>query len=144
MGEARYGGAVLAGFWVRLVAYVLDAAWLVPASYLLAALGLGLKGGSELSPGAEIVLQFVFACVVMLFWITRQATPGKMLLHLRIVDAETGGVPPWPRLALRYFGYLVSAIPFGLGYLWMIRDGRRQCWHDKLGGTLVVRDAPRG
>jgi uncharacterized RDD family membrane protein YckC len=66
-----------------------------------------------------------------------------MLLRLRVVDAATGGVPPWPRLVLRYLGYLVSAIPLGLGYLWMIRDDRRQCWHDKMGGTLVVRDAAR-
>ena len=140
MSDTRYGDVVLAGFWVRVVASILDAAWMIPASYLLAAVGLGLKGGGELSPGADIVLNFISACVVLLFWITRGATPGKMLLRLRVVDADTGGVPPWPRLVLRYFGYLVSAIPLGLGYAWMARDARRQCWHDKMAGTLVIRD----
>ncbi|WP_376088093.1 RDD family protein [Roseomonas sp. CCTCC AB2023176] len=143
MSDTRYGEAVLAGFWVRVVASILDAAWMIPASYVLASIGLGLKGGTDLSPGADILLNLIWACVVILFWVTRQATPGKMLLRLRVVDAATGGVPPWPRLALRYFGYLLSAIPLGFGYLWMIRDGRRQCWHDKLGGTLVVRDPVR-
>ena len=68
----------------------------------------------------------------------RQGTPGKLVLGLSIVDAETGQTPRLGRLVLRYLGYLLSTIPLGLGYFWMLWDDRRQTWHDKLGGTLVV------
>ena len=47
-------------------------------------------------------------------------------LRLRIVDARTGGHAPFGRLVLRYAGYLVSTLPLGLGYLWMLWDRRRQ------------------
>ena len=40
---------------------------------------------------------------------------------------------------IRYLGYYVSAIPFGLGLLWVAFDPRKQGWHDKMAGTVVVR-----
>ena len=39
----------------------------------------------------------------------------------------------------RYFGYLLSVIPFGLGLLWVAFDKKKQGWHDKMSGTIVVR-----
>jgi uncharacterized RDD family membrane protein YckC len=36
-------------------------------------------------------------------------------------------------------GYYVSAIPFGLGLLWVGIDPKKQGWHDKLAGTVVIR-----
>ncbi|CAF0688809.1 hypothetical protein MPNT_10014 [Candidatus Methylacidithermus pantelleriae] len=39
-------------------------------------------------------------------------------------------------LALLYF---VCLSAWGLGLVWMLRDPRRQCWHDKLAKTLVLR-----
>lgn len=139
MSDVREGEVVLAGFWVRVAASILDAAWMIPASFLLALLGVGLKGGGDLSPGADILLNLISGTVVVLFWASRGATPGKWVLGLRVVDAATGGTPPWPRLVLRYLGYLVSALPLAVGYLWMIWDPRRRCWHDMMAGTLVLR-----
>ena len=141
-GMAGQGGVELAGFWPRLAAQVLDAAWMLPVGLLLVLLGQAARGGEDLSPGADILLQLISALIIILFWVSRQATPGKMLLRLRVIDAETGGTPPWPRLVARYFGYILSSIPLGLGYLWMLRDPRKQCWHDRIARTLVVRDPP--
>ena len=136
-------GVELAGFWPRLAAQLLDAAWMLPVGLVLVLLGEGARGGRGLSPGADILLQLISALVIILFWVTRQATPGKLLMRLRVVDAETGRTPPWPRLVARYLGYVVSSLPLGLGYLWMLQDPRRQCWHDRLARTLVVQDPPR-
>ncbi len=139
MSDLRAGEMVLAGFWVRFAASILDAAWILPSSFLLALGGMALKGGDDLSPGADVLLNVIFGTIVVLFWVTRGATPGKWILGLRVVDGATGGVPPWPRLVLRYAGYLVSAVAFCLGYLWMIWNPRRRCWHDMMAGTLVIR-----
>ena len=134
------GGVELAGFWPRVAAQILDAAWMIPVGLVLVLLGDFLRGGGGLSPGSDILLQLISALLIILFWASRQATPGKMLMRLRVIDAETGGTPPWPRLVTRYLGYILSSIPLGLGYLWMLWDPRRQCWHDRIARTLVVRD----
>lgn len=129
----------LAGFWLRFAAQLLDLIWLLPLAMLLGVLAQIVNGG-EMSIGGEVMANLINALVVLLFWAERQGTPGKLVLGLRIVDAETGSVPRLGRLVLRYVGYLLSALPLGLGYLWMLWDGRRQTWHDKLAGTLVVRE----
>jgi uncharacterized RDD family membrane protein YckC len=135
-------GAELAGFWIRLLAQILDLFWLLPLSILLGVIA-AFVNGDEMSLGGELMANLIGALVVLIFWAERQGTPGKLVLGLRVVDAETGGVPAIGRLVLRYVGYLVSALPLGLGYLWVLWDRRKQGWHDKMAGTLVVR-APRG
>ncbi len=39
----------------------------------------------------------------------------------------------------RYFGYYVSILPLMLGIIWVGIDKRKQGWHDKLAGTVVIR-----
>jgi uncharacterized RDD family membrane protein YckC len=131
----------LASFGRRLGAHLLDLLWMLPLSLLLGALGDAVQGGA-MTLGGEVMASVVVGLVVVLFWVERQATPGKLALGLRIVDAETGGLPPLGRLVTRYVGYILSAIPLCLGYLWMLWDPRRQTWHDKLAATLVVRLGP--
>ncbi len=128
----------LAGFWRRAFANIIDLIWLLPLAILLAALAEAVNGGT-MSGGAELMSNVITGLVVLLFWLERGGTPGKLALGIRIVDAETGQAPPLGRLVLRYLGYLVSAIPLGLGYFWMLWDERRQTWHDKIGATLVVK-----
>jgi len=136
-------GVELAGAWPRLAAQLLDTVWMLPLGVVLEFAGETVRGGAELSPGAGLMLHLISALLVLLFWVTWQATPGKRMLRLRIVDAATGETPPWPRLVLRYLGYFVSGLSLGLGLIWMLWDPRRQCWHDKMAGTLVVQDPPR-
>ena len=128
----------------RLLAQVIDALWMMPLAFALVMLGLALSGRDALSPGADLVLNLVFALLVLRFWATRQATPGKWVLGLRIVAAEDGGAVPFRRLVLRCAGYILSSLPLGLGFLWAAWDPRGQGWHDRLARTLVVRDLPPG
>ncbi len=72
------------------------------------------------------------------FWIFWMATPGKMLMDIKIVDAKSIGKARNGQLVLRYFGYILSAIPLGLGFLWILIDKKNQGWHDKLSSTLVI------
>jgi uncharacterized RDD family membrane protein YckC len=137
--SAAGGGVQLAGFGIRVLAQLIDLFWMVPLAILLSLVG-GFLNGGELSLGGEVMADVVLALVVLLFWAERQGTPGKLVLGLRIVDVETGGTPRLSRLLLRYVGYIVAAIPLGLGYLWVIWDRNRQGWHDRMAGTLVVRD----
>jgi uncharacterized RDD family membrane protein YckC len=76
---------------------------------------------------------------VLLFWRYKGATPGKMLMGLRIVDADTHGPVPFGRLVLRMLGYLLSALPLFLGFVWVAFDKRKQGFHDKIARTLVLQ-----
>ncbi|MEK7402143.1 MAG: RDD family protein, partial [Gemmatimonadota bacterium] len=79
---------------------------------------------------------------VIAFWVYRSATPGKMATRTRLVDATTGGTPSTKQCVVRYLGYFVSIAGFFAGFLWIAFDRRKQGWHDKLAGTVVVRLAP--
>ena len=131
-----------AGFWLRLAASLIDTLWLCIVIYALLALLIGpeaLQPGMPYSP-LRFLLEWVLpVSIVIAFWVFRSATPGKMLFKLQVVDAETLGPVPVPRLLLRYAGYYLSAIPLCLGLLWVGWDARKQGWHDKLAGTVVIR-----
>jgi uncharacterized RDD family membrane protein YckC len=138
------------GFWARVGAAMIDSLLLLaivaPLSYW--AFGPGYFTGTTGSFGglANFLINWLLpALAVIVFWIYRQATPGKIAVGARIVDERTGGRPSTGQLIGRYFAYYVSIIPFGLGLLWVAFDSRKQGWHDKLAHTLVVRDrsAPR-
>jgi len=72
----------------------------------------------------------------IVFWWIRGQTPGKWLLGLRVV-ALGGGKLSLGRATLRFAGYLLSALPFYLGFLWILGSERRG-FHDRLAGTEVV------
>lgn len=65
-------------------------------------------------------------------------TIGKRALGIRVIDYRTGGSIGYGRAVLRYFARILSAIPCGLGYFWMLWDKERQTWHDKLISDVVV------
>jgi len=88
----------------------------------------------------DVLVQGVLPAVAaILFWRFRGATPGKMLLSAKIVDAETLGPPTTGQLIGRYFAYILSSV-FMLGFIWIAFDKRKQGWHDKLAGTVVIHD----
>jgi uncharacterized RDD family membrane protein YckC len=133
-----------AGFWARFWASLIDSVLLlvIIVPLLVAAYGWDyFESGALVQGPLDFLVSWVFpAIAVTVFWISRSATPGKMVIGARIVDARTGGKPSSGQLIGRYFAYYVSAVPLLLGFLWVAFDPRKQGWHDKLAGTLVVRN----
>lgn len=146
------------GFWLRLLASLVDTALLLAVTFPLLRLLYGrafdplsfdLTGTDLTASGPGDRANFLFdwvlpAIAVVAFWIARQATPGKMLISARIVDARTGAKPGLGQAIARYIGYFISTLPFCLGFLWVGLDPRKQGWHDKIAGTVVVRPRRRG
>ncbi len=133
-----------AGFWVRVGASIIDTILILlitsPLLYML--YGGEAFAGTQFTQGiGDILLSYVFPIVAtILFWIYRSATPGKMLLNLKIIRSEDGSAPTKGQCVLRYVGYIVSSIALGLGLIWVAFDKRKQGWHDKMAKTYVVRD----
>lgn len=82
-----------------------------------------------------IVTALYFTCFVA---VTGQ-TPGKMVLGLKVVPVERG-IMTFGMAFLRWVGYIVSSFFFYLGFVWIAFDPRKQGWHDKIAGTVVVRE----
>jgi uncharacterized RDD family membrane protein YckC len=72
------------------------------------------------------------------FWSTTGQTPGNRLLGIRVIDARTLAPPRPGRAVRRFFGLIVAAVPFCLGFFWILVDDRRRGWHDKLARTVVA------
>jgi len=133
------------GFWARTGAALIDslllAAVIAPLLYWIygPAYFAEAEAGAVRGP-ADALLNYVLPAVaVVVFWIYRQATPGKMIIGAQIVDAQTAQPPTTGQLIGRYFAYYISLIPLCVGFLWVAFDARKQGWHDKLAKTLVVR-----
>jgi uncharacterized RDD family membrane protein YckC len=85
----------------------------------------------------------VIGFVVHLAWyclrVSRGQSVGQRATGVRIVDQQTiATIGPW-RVFGRQFTRIVSTVPFGLGYLWMLWDPQSQTWHDKIAGTIVIK-----
>ena len=65
-------------------------------------------------------------------------TFGKRILGIRVVRVD-GGPVSYGQAFLRFIGYIPSFWFFSLGFIWAAFDARKQAWHDKIAGTLVVR-----
>ena len=93
----------------------------------------------------EIVVGGIIPPLVIIgSWIALGASPGKLLLGLRIVDEPTSGRPSAWQCIGRYVMALVGILCAGIGYFWIAIDPRHQGWHDKIVRTLVVRRGPSG
>ncbi|MCK9490744.1 MAG: RDD family protein [Sulfurimonas sp.] len=133
-----------AGFWIRFGATMIDAIILMmivmPLMYFFYGDQLLYNDAFIMGP-ADFVINYVFPLVAtVLFWKYKSATPGKMALKLKVVDAKTGDPLSVGQSIGRYFAYILSAIPLLLGYFWVAWDSKKQAWHDKLAGSVVVRE----
>lgn len=136
------------GFWLRVWASIIDTILLM---FVIFPLLFAIFGREQMAYGitftgsANVLVSYILPAVaVIAFWSVKHATPGKMVIGARIVDAKTGGSPSFMQHVIRYLGYFVSTIPFCLGLIWVGIDKKKQGWHDKLAGTVVVRPKYKG
>ena len=139
MNEQEY-----AGFWIRVGATLIDTVLMLIliAPILTAIYGTGYWMSESLVQGFwDLIVNYLLpAIIIIIFWVYKSATPGKMVTKLAIVDAKTGGKPSMGQFIIRYLGYYLSTIPLFLGIIWVGIDKRKQGWHDKIAGTVVIRN----
>jgi uncharacterized RDD family membrane protein YckC len=129
-GTSVYGGA-RAGFWRRFAAAVIDGIFVGIASGILRAI-LGTGAGSALGIVVSVVYFTAFVGA------ERGQTLGQMALGIRVLGLDNGASIGYGRAFLRWLVSIVSAIVILLGYLWMLWDKEKQCWHDKAANDVVV------
>jgi uncharacterized RDD family membrane protein YckC len=120
-----------AGFWRRFAGAFIDGIVLSIANGILrsiAGYGAGLAFGLVVT--AAYFTAFIGA--------ERGQTLGQMALGIRVVGLDNGGSIGYGRAFLRWVVSIVSGAVILLGYLWMLWDKEKQCWHDKAANDVVV------
>lgn len=122
-----------AGLWRRLAAVFIDGLLLGIATGILYAL---LKSG-----GYAIGILVALGYYSYFEGTPRGQTLGKRALGIRVIDFNTGESIGHGRAAIRYVSSILSAIVIYIGYLWMLWDREKQCWHDKFASSVVVPES---
>lgn len=127
-----------AGFWRRTGANIIDfMLWTLTISIIL---GPAYANNDFVSlPGFIGDTTGLF--ITALLWVQLMGTPGKLLLDCQVVDASTGKHITYKQAIIRVLSYYISALPFMLGFLWIIWDKRKQSFHDKIANTVVIQNA---
>jgi uncharacterized RDD family membrane protein YckC len=120
-----------ANFGQRLVAWLIDV-------ILVGIVGAVIRLGLNSALGAVVSLVIGIAYYGWLEGSPSGQTIGKRAMNIRVYDFRQGGPIGTGRAIGRYFAKIISAIPCLLGYFWMLWDGEKQTWHDKLVGSVVV------
>ncbi len=136
-----------AGFWIRVVASLLDFFLLSAVQFvltLLISLIIGMLGiAMEGDPAIDTVIWLFGASLSIgyaVFFIGYCGqTPGKMALRIKVIRTD-GSQISYGRAALReVLGKFISGILLGIGYLMVIFDSQKQGLHDKIADTYVVK-----
>lgn len=140
-----------AGFWIRVLAYIIDTFILMVASGVLGAMfGISMLGsGNDLSDptgGANLLMNLVSIIIGVAYFAgmessTWQATLGKKALGLVVTDVS-GNRITFMRGVGRYFAKILSAIILFIGFIMVAFTERKQGLHDILAGTLVLKGTP--
>ena len=153
MGEGQKRvTAEIAGFWIRLLAYLVDVIVLwavfafVSGIFWMFTFPLWGWGWAIWDAGScpfwitGFPTWLLGAAYFIIFWAMRSETLGMRILRLRIVHADgTRLKSDWETALLRFLGFLVCWITFGLLFIWVAVDGQKQGFHDKIANTYVVK-----
>ncbi len=130
-----------ATFGERFVALIIDA--------FLVGLVTGILGGifgvSRVQSGeGSVVYSNPFSLLGPVYYVVMTviygATLGKKVMNIRVKKDGQERNLNWGEGILReIIGKFLSAIVLLLGYLWMLWDPKKQTWHDKLAGSVVVK-----
>ncbi len=138
-----------AGFWVRVVASMIDSAVLGTVHLILSlilarvALGVAESNSPQIDQAVGIIsaiLGLVLSITYAVFYIGYCGqTPGKMALRIKVIRTGGGEVGYGRALLRETAGKFASGILFGLGYLMVAFDGQKQALHDKIADTYVIK-----
>jgi len=141
------GELPLAGVGARFLAVIVDGLIVgVPWVVIGIPMVVLLQAGSQAALLAAVGIALAaFLSFILALWndvylpATRGYSIGKKLLGLRIYTVDGQSPIGMGKALIRFLGRIPSGMCLYLGYLWALFDDRRQTWHDKFAGTIVVR-----
>jgi uncharacterized RDD family membrane protein YckC len=142
------GPRVYAGFWIRFLAVLIDGLVLSIVDSAIGAV-TGPRVFDRLDFAfiiTSLSTAFTVSTAVNLlyeafFLVQFGATPGKMVLKLKVITPDGGGIS-WGRAIGRHCGKWLSAFLLMIGFIMAGFDPEKRALHDYLAGTRVIKTAP--
>jgi uncharacterized RDD family membrane protein YckC len=131
-----------AGFWRRVLAYLIDSALLVGVEFILFSSVYVLAPGNldALGNVAPVCVAIGWAYYVLFESSPARGTPGKLAVGLYVADVHGDPISFW-RAVLRNALKTLSTLLCFAGWVMASFTPRKQTLHDLLAGTLVLRNA---
>lgn len=133
-----------ASFGLRLLASLIDSfIFFIPIIILLFFLDRFFDVSNIINYSIVLFAVFFFMPILAIFYYSVSTsslggTLGKLILGLEVIS-DDGKRLNFKMSFLRHtLGYFVSSICLNLGYLWMLTNTDRKCWHDKLFNSNVI------
>jgi uncharacterized RDD family membrane protein YckC len=142
-----------AGFWIRLLAYVIDVfivnvifAFLFVILILLMYVVTLFFSLTNETFATFVVMPILFLFIFATPWLyfalmessPKQATLGKMAVGIKVTDMN-GKRIGFGRATGRHFAKILSGIILGIGYLMIAFTEKKQGLHDIMSGCLVIK-----
>lgn len=116
--------------------------------FALVAIVIGIFTGAfdseSTSDGFTIILSLFFLLYSVYFIKIKGATLGKQFFKLKVKVEDGSEITWWKAIIRESLGKILSSIVFSLGYLWSLWDPKKQTWHDKMVGTVVIQTEELG
>lgn len=136
-----------AGFWTRVVAYMLDFFLLAAVQFVLSLMitwTIGMLGlVTEGDPAINMVVWLFGASLsigyAVFFTGYCGQTPGKMALRIKVIHTDGSSVTYGRAVLREVLGKFVSGVLLGVGYLMVAFDSQKQGLHDKIADTYVIK-----
>jgi uncharacterized RDD family membrane protein YckC len=130
------------GFWIRVVAYIIDGILLtIVCGVVDRLLGINIltTDWDHYDPLANVIsLVIGWLYFALLESSERGATVGKMVMGLRVVTSD-GQRLSFMNATGRYFAKILSAIIFCIGFIMVAFTDKKRGLHDIIAGTLVIK-----
>lgn len=132
----------IAGFWLRLAAIFYDSLLLFSVLYFATLVILFFNDGKAIPPNQPLYTTYLLVVSYIYFgwfWTHGGQTLGMRAWRIRLRCKE-GGTISWRQALLRFVTAAISWVPAGAGYFWSLVDRERMSWHDRLSGTVLIKD----
>lgn len=140
--KTKAEGKKFAGFVARFAAFAIDFLILILISVIAGvAFGLYIQVAS-VNWNIEFISSVVGTLLNVGYYILMTyrygATVGKMVFGLKVQSVQDEKLDIGTVIVREVVGKFISMISLGIGYLWIVFDGKKQGLHDKVAGTIVV------
>ncbi|MCK5844554.1 MAG: RDD family protein [Victivallales bacterium] len=143
-----------AGFWIRAVAIILDGLIIAVVQFplsilfgvLIGVIG-GAMGGNETAGAVVVILIQLVNMLVsvliqglydVLFLVKKGATPGKMAMGIRVINADGNRQISYGKAIGRYFAKMLNGFTLNIGYMMAGWDDEKRGLHDRICDTRVI------
>jgi uncharacterized RDD family membrane protein YckC len=134
-GAAAVATTAKAGFWIRVVAFIIDGIILAILTSILNS--ILFAGDPVRGNGLNTLVGLAYS---MYFWSSygHGQTVGNRVMKIRVVKTD-GSELSLTDTFIRYVGLVLSFLCIFIGVIWVAFDANKQGWHDKIANTYVVR-----